>query len=168
MNFILNFFFLKKKKKRKKENRSTSLWERYRWKTLFFVDVLINWQLTEIGLPNYLMHRGQLRNLLRQHRINIGSGSTPDYSFGWEHKVRHSLCTHDFHSSDSKDGIFVLDGRKSAAKTYPASTVHENRMWLPLHFDWIKTSRQTSKYTEMNKGESHTQKANLQWWLPEI
>ena len=42
----------------------------------------------------------------------------PQNSFGWEYKLRSSLCTHAFHRTDSKDpDIHVLDGWMPATKT---------------------------------------------------
>ena len=58
-------------------------------------------------------------------------------SFGWDYKLRSSLCTPAFHHTHSKDpDIHVLDGWMPATKTHPACTIHEDGMWLPQWLDY--------------------------------
>ena len=60
----------------------------------------------------------------------------PQNSFGWEYKLRSSLCTHAFHCTDKDPDIHVLDEWMLATKTHPACTIHEDGMWLPQWLDW--------------------------------
>ena len=63
-------------------------------------------------------------------------------SFRWEYKPRSSLCTHEFHCTDSKDSnIHVLNGWMPATKTHPACTIHKDGMWLP---QWLNNKTVTS------------------------
>ena len=69
-------------------------------------------------------------------RVNMGLTPFPKNCFRWEYKVRSSLCTLAFHRTDSKDpGIHVLDRWMPATKTHPASTIHEDGMWLSQWLD---------------------------------
>ena len=53
--------------------------------------------------------------------VNTGSDSIPKKTFGWEYKLRSSLCTHAFHRTDSHNPeMSVLDGWMPAAKTNPS------------------------------------------------
>ena len=69
----------------------------------------------------------------------------PQISFGWGYKLRSSPCTRAFHCTDSKQpDVYVLDGWMPTTKTYPACTIHEDRMWLP---HWTK---KTVTYTKIS------------------
>ena len=64
--------------------------------------------------------------------VNMVLTPFPKTSFGWEYKLRSSLCTHAFHRTHSKDpDIHVLVGRMPASKTHPACTICEDGMWQP-------------------------------------
>ena len=78
-------------------------------------------------------------------------------SFGWEYKPRSSLCTHAFHSRDSKDpDIHVLDGWMRQQKhTQYTPSVKTECYYL---YGWIKK----------NKKRSHVHKSHPKWWSPEI
>ena len=98
--------------------------------------------------------------------VNMGSYSSPPppppkkkNSFGWEHKLRSSLCTYAFHHTDLQDpDIHVLDGWMLVTKTHQVCTIHEDGMWLPLWLDFF--------FFFLN---GHIRK-NLtkKWWTPEI
>ena len=61
--------------------------------------------------------------------VNMGPGSIPWNSFGWECKSRSGLCTHACHGMDLKDpDIHVLDGWMLATKTHPARTIQNVTM----------------------------------------
>ena len=75
--------------------------------------------------------------------------SIPQKLFGWEYRLRSSLCTHAYHCTDSKDpGILVLDGWMPATKT--PSIHHPQRQNVTTSV------------------ASHTQTSHPKWWTPEI
>ena len=64
---------------------------------------------------------------------------------------RGLVCAHAFHCMDSKDpDIPVPDRWMPASKTYPACTIHEDRMWLPLWSDKKRLHTQKSHPKTVN------------------
>ena len=79
----------------------------------------------------------------------------PQNSFGWEYKPRSSLCTHAFHSTDSKDpDVHVLDGWTPATKNTP-STHHPRRRNVTTLLVGLKNGHISKNLTQ-------------KWWTPEI
>ena len=90
---------------------------------------------------------------------SMGSDSIPQSSFGWEYKLRSSLCTHAVHRTDSKyPGIHVLDRCIPATKTHSACTIHEDRMWLP---QWSHTQKSHQNGEPQRYGWGTQKKNNL-------
>ena len=80
----------------------------------------------------------------------------PKNSFGWEYKLRSSLCTYAFHRTDSKyPDIHVLDGWMPATKHIQHAP--SMKMECDYLYGWIK------------KKNGHIYKNLTQkWWIPEI
>ena len=93
--------------------------------------------------------------------VNMGSHYIAENSFRWEYKPRSSLCTHTFHSTDSKGpDVHILDRWMLARKTHPACTIHEDGMWLPQWLD--------EKKTQTNKKDHTCTNLTKKWRTPEI
>ena len=71
----------------------------------------------------------------------MGSDSIPWKLFGWEYKPRSSLCTHTFHSIDSKDpDIHIPDGWMPATKNKPCM-LHPRRQSVTTSLVWFKKKK---------------------------
>ena len=82
--------------------------------------------------------------------VNMGSNSIPQNSFGWEYKLRSSLCKHAFHRTDSKDpDVHVLDGWMPATKKH---TQHAPSTKTECDYlnGWIKKRSHTVTYAKIS------------------
>ena len=120
------------------------------WQRGFFLGV----NMDSDSIPkNSFGWEHKLKSSLCTHAF-MDSDCIPKNSFGWEHKLKSSLCTHAFHHMDSKDpDIHVLNGWTLATKTHSVCAIHEDGMWLPLWLDW-----KTVTYTQISPNNDETQR----------
>ena len=77
----------------------------------------------------------------------------PPKSYGWEYKLRCSLCTHAFHLTDLKGpDINDIDGWMPATKAHPACTIHEEELTT------LMVGIKTVTYSKISP----------KWWTPEV